>query len=292
MLDGVEVPREPPPLVKIRAPSPTLHQFPQPYRRHNHHHFQQLRQSDGRDNPTNTTTITTTPPFTLSSTTTTTTTPNKSHHLLVTTQPTYRARLPHLTTLTPPAQPEYMPIAASFKHGHQVDTDTPLNLSQDTNNSQHRHRAIVTASGDQEHHTRDGDPFLGKILTNRKRRMRGPKSWEYLVRLLRDPSTNPSLIRWENEMKGVFRLVQPAVIAQRWGRRTGKHASECLSYENFARGLRYHYATGALEPVSERSFVYKFGPKAQLALGDGEYAVNTSVSPAVVAAAAAAMTQI
>lgn len=106
------------------------------------------------------------------------------------------------------------------------------------------------------------DPFLGKIITNRKKRLRGPKSWEFLVRLLKDPTTNPFLIRWENEESGVFRLVQPAAIAQRWGRRTGKHASECLSYENFARGLRYHYATGALQPVSERSFVYRFGPKA------------------------------
>lgn len=111
--------------------------------------------------------------------------------------------------------------------------------------------------------------------------MRGPKSWEYLVRLLKDPTTNPNLIRWESESKFVFRLVQPAVIAQRWGRRTGKHASECLSYENFARGLRYHYATGALQPVSERSFVYKFGPKALHTLGeDGEFVVPEDV-PAV-----------
>lgn len=205
----------------------------------------------------------------------TTTTTTKTRHLLLPTQPTYPARLPSSTAVPPSS---YHSAPCQYKNQQFIDTDAPLNLSQNTQQRQnhtqhphstHRHRV--------PHHERqrDGDPFLGKILTNRKRRLRGPKSWEYLVRLLRDPSTNPSLIRWENEGKGVFRLVQPAAIAQRWGRRTGKHASECLTYENFARGLRYHYATGALEPVSERSFVYKFGPKAHLALGDGDWRMHT-----------------
>ncbi|XP_018012607.1 flocculation protein FLO11, partial [Hyalella azteca] len=110
------------------------------------------------------------------------------------------------------------------------------------------------------------DPLLTKISSTKRRRVRGPRSWEYLLRLLRDPSTNPSLIRWENESEGIFRLVKPDAIALRWGKRTGKHFTEMLSYENFARGLRYHYVTGALSAVSERCFVYKFGPKAEHAL--------------------------
>uniref|UniRef100_A0A2P2I309 Flocculation protein FLO11-like n=2 Tax=Hirondellea gigas TaxID=1518452 RepID=A0A2P2I309_9CRUS len=110
------------------------------------------------------------------------------------------------------------------------------------------------------------DPLLTKISTTKRRRVRGPKSWEYLLRLLRDPSTNPSLIRWENENEGIFRLVKPDAIALRWGKRTGKHFTDMLTYENFARGLRYHYVTGALSAVSERCFVYKFGPKAGIAL--------------------------
>ncbi|MPC75161.1 ETS ous factor [Portunus trituberculatus] len=234
------------------------------------------QQSDGREDTTSitpipTATITSPSPFTSTST-------NKTHHLLVTTQPTYRPRLqPPLPSSTVPHSP-YLSTPSQYKNLQLMDTDTPLNLSQDTqqgqNRTQHAHSTHRHRGAHQERQ-RDGDPFLGKILTNRKRRLRGPKSWEYLVRLLRDPSTNPSLIRWENEAKGVFRLVQPAAIAQRWGRRTGKHASECLSYENFARGLRYHYATGALEPVSERSFVYKFGPKAHLALGDGDWGLPT-----------------
>lgn len=125
------------------------------------------------------------------------------------------------------------------------------------------------------------DPLLVKISTTKRRRVRGPKSWEYLLRLLRDPSTNPSLIRWENEIEGIFRLVKPDSIALRWGKRTGKHSTEMLSYENFARGLRYHYVTGALTAVSERCFVYKFGPKAQNAICNIDDTVNCVPSKSI-----------
>ena len=61
---------------------------------------------------------------------------------------------------------------------------------------------------------------------------RGPKNWEFLIRLLADPAYNPSLIRWENKEEATFRLVQPAKIAQMWGLRNDKPN---LSYDNFAR---------------------------------------------------------
>ncbi|KAK8741694.1 hypothetical protein OTU49_002346, partial [Cherax quadricarinatus] len=106
--------------------------------------------------------------------------------------------------------------------------------------------------------TPDTDVFQ-KIPTNTRRRERGPKSWEFLLRLLGDRRSNPSLIRWEDETQATFRLVQPNLIAQMWGARSEKPN---LSYFNFARGLRYHYSTGALLPVSEKQLVYRCGPKA------------------------------
>ena len=131
----------------------------------------------------------------------------------------------------------------------------------------HHGDAVISHSTERTNHqVLSNDPLLTKISTTKRKRVRGPKSWEYLLRLLRDPSTNPSLIRWENEKEGIFRLVKPDAIAVRWGKRTGKHFTDMLSYENFARGLRYHYVTGALSAVSERCFVYKFGPKAEKAL--------------------------
>lgn len=116
-----------------------------------------------------------------------------------------------------------------------------------------------------------------------------------MIRLLMDKRYNPELIRWEDEAEKTFRLVRPDIIAQMWGKRANKR---CLSYNNFARGLRwapwsiwhidrfalyhyvccsasrhipfltrtlllrYQYTTGALKPVPEKQLVYKCGPKA------------------------------
>lgn len=101
-------------------------------------------------------------------------------------------------------------------------------------------------------------PHLKKIPTKR-RRDRGPKSWEFLMRLLASPDTNPSIIRWEDEAEGSFRLVQPQQIADMWGTRSCK---EVLTYNNFARALRYHYKTKLLYKISERQLVYGCGRQA------------------------------
>lgn len=104
-----------------------------------------------------------------------------------------------------------------------------------------------------------GTNVLSKIKTNSRKRERGPKNWEYLMRLLADRSYNPKVIRWEDEEAMTFRIVKPRVVAKIWGERSNKSN---LTYDNFARGLRYHYRTGALRAVSERQLVYKCGPKA------------------------------
>ncbi|CAL4112444.1 unnamed protein product, partial [Meganyctiphanes norvegica] len=88
---------------------------------------------------------------------------------------------------------------------------------------------------------------------------REPKNWEFLIRLLVNPLANPKIIRWEDKEQATFRLVHPEVITQLWNARSTKPN---VTYKNFARGLRYHYTTGALVSVSERQFVYGCGPKA------------------------------
>ncbi|XP_071532421.1 uncharacterized protein [Panulirus ornatus] len=103
--------------------------------------------------------------------------------------------------------------------------------------------------------------MLSKIQSNKKRnRYRGPKNWELLVRMLADERTNPSVIRWEDESAGTFRLMQPNFITLIWATKGGDTPRN-TKYINFARGLRYHYSTGVLYSVSERQYVYGLGPK-------------------------------
>lgn len=58
-----------------------------------------------------------------------------------------------------------------------------------------------------------------------------------MIRLLCDPLSNPSLIRWEDESAYTFRLVQPGVIAFLWSSR--RFPRPDFTYSNFSRGLRY-----------------------------------------------------
>ncbi|CAL4124891.1 unnamed protein product, partial [Meganyctiphanes norvegica] len=98
-----------------------------------------------------------------------------------------------------------------------------------------------------------------KVAVSSKRLERKPKNWEFLIRLLADHRANPKLIRWEDEAKGTFLLVKPQIITDLWNSKTKKTK---ISYHNFARGLRYHYKTGALFNVGDRQLVYGCGPKA------------------------------
>ncbi|XP_018012706.1 protein C-ets-2 [Hyalella azteca] len=91
------------------------------------------------------------------------------------------------------------------------------------------------------------------------RRKRGRKLWEFLLDLLENPECNPSIIRWEDKSNGVFRLKEQEIIARKWGQRREK--KDNLSYDYFARALRYHYKSRMLVSVPERKLVYKFGPK-------------------------------
>ncbi|CAL4086632.1 unnamed protein product [Meganyctiphanes norvegica] len=90
-------------------------------------------------------------------------------------------------------------------------------------------------------------------------RDRCPWSWEFLMRLLVSPETNPSLIRWQDEDQYIFKLLQPDLIVQIWNAKSEKAS---LNKANFARSLRYHYKKGILLPVRDKQLVYRCGPKA------------------------------
>jgi len=106
------------------------------------------------------------------------------------------------------------------------------------------------------------DTLKLRVKVNRRNRERGLKCWEYLLVLLNDPKTNPSLICWKDREQGIFQLVKPHEIAKRWGTRICRYQKKKLTYDHFSRSLRYHYQKKTLEAVSEQNFMYKFGPRA------------------------------
>lgn len=85
------------------------------------------------------------------------------------------------------------------------------------------------------------------------------KLWEFIRDLLLNPSTNPSLIRWERREDGIFKFVQSDKVAKMWGDRK---QNPRMTYEKLSRAMRYYYKSQVLLPVFGRRLVYKFGPNA------------------------------
>ncbi|CAJ0934261.1 unnamed protein product, partial [Mesorhabditis belari] len=102
-------------------------------------------------------------------------------------------------------------------------------------------------------------PLDGKIR-KRSQHAKGNKLWEFIRDALKDPSTCPSVVRWEDPNEGVFRIVESEKLARLWGERKNNTK---MTYEKLSRAMRYYYNTKILLPVSGRRLVYKFGPNAR-----------------------------
>ncbi|CAL4173639.1 unnamed protein product, partial [Meganyctiphanes norvegica] len=103
--------------------------------------------------------------------------------------------------------------------------------------------------------------FFKKITSKIKSRTRMPNIWEFMVRLLLHPVTNPSLVAWEHKKKHIFRLMKPHELSDLWNSRVSSDKN--LPYSSFARALRYWYSRGGLRMIKERQLLYRMGPRAR-----------------------------
>lgn len=61
------------------------------------------------------------------------------------------------------------------------------------------------------------------------------KLWEFVLNLLLDGETNPSIIKWEDRTNGVFRIVKSDQVAKKWGVRK---SNPSMTYEKMSRAMR------------------------------------------------------
>merc|ERR1712165_450885 len=80
---------------------------------------------------------------------------------------------------------------------------------------------------------------------------------QWIVKLLRDPATNPSVIRWEDEPEGKFRVINSTAFAQLWA---VEKKNPAMNYEKLSRAMRYYYRNKEIEMVKGERLTYKFGP--------------------------------
>ena len=79
---------------------------------------------------------------------------------------------------------------------------------------------------------------------------------QWIVSLLRSPEHNPSVITWEDEPRGRFRITDSIAYARLWGSVKGNPA---MNYEKLSRAMRYYYKNGEIVVVNNR-LTYAFGP--------------------------------
>jgi hypothetical protein len=80
---------------------------------------------------------------------------------------------------------------------------------------------------------------------------------QWIVELLRNPETNPSVIKWEDEPAGKFRVINSNAFAQLWAKVKNNPA---MNYEKLSRAMRYYYRNKEIEMVKGERLTYKFGP--------------------------------
>ncbi|KRT80883.1 hypothetical protein AMK59_5199 [Oryctes borbonicus] len=85
----------------------------------------------------------------------------------------------------------------------------------------------------------------------------------FVVELLHNPDTNPSIIKWEDYENGKFRFTNPEKVSKLWGRRNSRSKEKEMDFGKFSRAIRYHYGQGNFTAVPEQKLVYKFGPNAK-----------------------------
>ncbi|KAI1731976.1 ets-domain-containing protein [Ditylenchus destructor] len=128
-----------------------------------------------------------------------------------------------------------------------------------------------TSSADLQYGASDSAALRLKVRKNKDGRPRkrsqhtkGNKLWEFIRDALKDSSTCPSVVRWEDPTEGVFRIVESEKLARLWG---DKKNNQKMTYEKLSRAMRTYYEKQILVPVPKtglypKKLVYKFGPCA------------------------------
>ena len=90
--------------------------------------------------------------------------------------------------------------------------------------------------------------------------------WKFLYGLLEAPGQNYHLVRWVNKENHVFRVVDTAGLAHRWGQ---EKKNENMNYDKMSRALR-QYRHGEIQKIPSTKLTYKFGDVVMKEIFDGQ----------------------
>ncbi|CAD5216246.1 unnamed protein product [Bursaphelenchus okinawaensis] len=189
---------------------------------------------------------------------------------------TFYATHPHLTQQTAANQMNQLQSQQRAHQQHQQALQQQqqqqilrnIQAQHSPNMSFGQHLAPPMTNGYESSSTLDDYPKVRKNKDGRPRKRsqhtKGNKLWEFIRDALKDPSTCPTIVRWEDPEQGVFRIVESEKLARLWGE---KKNNQKMTYEKLSRAMRTYYEKQILVPVPKtglypKKLVYKFGPGA------------------------------
>merc|ERR1719330_1650697 len=166
----------------------------------------------------------------------------------------------------------------AFEDGHNKDSSDsdpdfdPEDFEEVVRPTKKTQRSRKEATSDYESEELSEEEKPQKNLQGSSRRSRKPsrnpipqqrkkgstlKISQWIVELLRNPETNPSVIMLEDEPAGKFRVINSNAFAQLWAKVKNNPA---MNYEKLSRAMRYYYRNKEIEMVKGERLTYKFGP--------------------------------
>ncbi|CAF2106332.1 unnamed protein product [Rotaria magnacalcarata] len=89
------------------------------------------------------------------------------------------------------------------------------------------------------------------IIDSRSSRRRSPLILEFLRLLLEKPHYS-SYASYTNSSLGIFQIHKPNEVAALWDRVRSRQSTQVMSYDTFARAIRYYYKDGAMIKTNSR----------------------------------------
>jgi len=92
---------------------------------------------------------------------------------------------------------------------------------------------------------------------NHRGRSRTARSlWQFMLDMLQDHETNPSIVSWVDRDSMEFRINDSKQLASLWGI---EKENSTMDYDKLSRAIRSHYKKNVFQPVSSKKLIYKFG---------------------------------
>lgn len=98
-----------------------------------------------------------------------------------------------------------------------------------------------------------------QVIDIHTQRQRPPRLLEFLILLLEKSHYEP-YASYTNRAEGVFHIHQPEKVAQLWEQVKNRHSKQRMTYDKFARAIRWFYKTDTMKKTNTR-YTFQFSPK-------------------------------